>query len=271
MTNHRSFLKWAGGKYSSLKHILPNLPPATRLIEPFAGSGVVFINSDYSNYLLGELNHDLVTLFKIVQKDGLKFIEFCKELFTENNNTKIQYYNFRKNFNSTKDPYFKSALFLYLNKHGYNGLCRYNSTGIFNVPFGKYKKPYFPLNELTYFFKKSQQATFIEEDFRNTFSYARTGDVIYCDPPYVPISKSSNFTNYTNLKFNLEAQEELARLAEEYSKKGITVIISNHDTDFTREQYKQSNIISFPVPRFISCNIGKRYPVRELLAVFKAE
>ena len=113
MTNHRSFLKWAGGKYSSLKHILPNLPPATRLIEPFAGSGVVFINSDYSNYLLGELNHDLVTLFKIVQKDGLKFIEFCKELFTENNNTKIQYYNFRKNFNSTKDPYFKSALFLY--------------------------------------------------------------------------------------------------------------------------------------------------------------
>ncbi len=264
----RSFLKWAGSKYNCLEHIIPHIPAGNRLIEPFTGSGTIFLNADCGSYILGESNLDLVNLCKILKSDGIEFINFCQEYFIEETNTESKYYELREIFNQTCDIYLKSALFLYLNRHGYNGLCRYNSKGGYNVPFGLYTKPYFPLKEMQFFHKKSQQAQFIHQDFRKTFESAERGDVIYCDPPYVPILKKTKLLPYTAKLFTIEDQIELAELAMETAAKGIPVILSNHDTEFTRHHYQKAKIISFPVARYINCQTALRQPVKELIALF---
>ena len=269
MIKYRPFLKWAGNKLHCIEHVLGTLPESTRLIEPFTGSGAVFLNSNYSKYLLAEHNQDLVSLFKYVQKEGPSFINDCEWYFKGEFNDKTCFYALRSEFNECTDQRKRAILFLYLNRHGYNGLCRYNGSGGFNVPFGQINRPYFPRIEMTRFHHKSKHAQFIQADFRETFKKSKPGDVIYCDPPYVPLSNSANFSNYSKKTFTLEDQIDLANLAIQTAKNGIPVIISNHDTSFTREQYYPAQIISFPVRRTISCKGNNRQKVQELLAIFK--
>ncbi|STY30106.1 DNA adenine methylase [Legionella wadsworthii] len=268
MVKIRPFLKWAGSKYNCLQNIIPFLPPGKRLIEPFAGSGVIFMNTQYSSYLLAESNFDLISLYTTLQNQGKSFINFCEKFFCPEFNNKEKYYQIRSDFNTLANTPQKAAFFLYLNRHGYNGLCRYNSKGIYNVPFGLYTKPYFPYKEMQFFYLKSQQAKFIHNDFRKTFEQAERGDVIYCDPPYVPLSEKSPHLPYTKKIFTTEDQIELTELAQETAAKGIPVILSNHDTEFTRYHYRKAEIISFPVSRFINCQASLRQPVKELLAIF---
>ena len=239
------------------------------MIEPFTGSAAIFINTDYPDYLLAEENKDLISLFQHLKIENESFIHWCKTFFCPENNCSIRYYELRDQFNQCTDTRERAALFLYLNRHGYNGLCRYNKQGIYNVPFGRYSKPYFPEKEMRFFNIKSQQATFIQGDFRETFTHARVGDLIYCDPPYAPLVQISNFSSYTHRKFGADEQIILADLARESAARGITVIISNHDTKFTREQYYDADIKSFNVRRQISCNAGQRSPAKELLAIFR--
>lgn len=161
----RPFLKWAGSKVNCIEAILNSLPPANRLIEPFTGSGAIFINSNYPYYLLAEENKDLIGLFRCLQDEGEGFINYCADFFSLQNNCADKYYWFREQFNKSTNIKYKSALFLYLNRHGYNGLCRYNQSGLYNVPFGRYLKPYFPRNEMNYFFRNPSRLNL----FRVTF------------------------------------------------------------------------------------------------------
>lgn len=268
MTKIRPFLKWAGSKYNCLQEVLAALPPGQRLIEPFTGSGVIFMNTKYPEYLMAESNKDLIQLFTALKERGESFINYCQEHFKPETNYKEHYYTIRTRFNTLSHSDERAALFLYLNRHGYNGLCRYNSQGIYNVPFGLYAKPYFPRNEMLFFHQKSGDAQFMQNDFRKTFALAQRGDVIYCDPPYVPLAEHTKELPYTQKKFNKEDQIELAELARETAAKGIPVIISNHDTEFTRTQYHKARIKSFPVSRWISCKTKLRQPAKELIAVF---
>lgn len=269
MTKIRPFLKWAGSKYNCMNEILLSLPQGKRLIEPFTGSGVVFMNTNYSSYLLAEGNLDLVTIFTKLQKHGNSFINYCQQYFKQEKNCKDAYYSLRDEFNNMSNSKKKSAIFLYLNRHGYNGLCRYNSKGKYNVPFGLYAKPYFPAQEMLMFHQKSNNTEFIHQDFRKTFALAEPGDVIYCDPPYVPLMQTTGAIRYNQKSFTNEDQIELAELAQETAAKGIPVILSNHDTEFTRHHYRKAQLKSFSVSRWISCHPDKRQPVKELIAVFK--
>jgi DNA adenine methylase len=269
MTKVRPFLKWAGNKYHCLSPILNTLPQGMRFIEPFAGSAVVFMNTHYSDNLLAEDNADLIRLYHYIQTEGPAFIEYCRKWFVPKNNHPDQYYQFRQQFNQLRHSRRKAALFLYLNRHGYNGLCRYNSKGTYNVPFGRYKKPYFPYHEMLQFYQKSQGAKFIQADFRKTFALAQANDVIYCDPPYVPLQQCSNFSAYTAKKFTENDQIALVHCALAAVNKGSTVIISNHDTAWTREYYHAAEIQSFSVRRMINCKTNQRLPVKEILAVFR--
>ncbi len=269
MKYNRSFLKWAGNKYRCLDYILQSFPSAKRLIEPFTGSASVFLNANYSEYLLAEANQDLVLLFQFIQQEGSKFIDDCAVFFCPENNVKSRYYALREQYNLSKNLRERAVLFLFLNRHGYNGLCRYNQQGIYNVPFGSYPKPYFPRKEMLNFHAKSQKAHFIHSDFRKTFEYAKPGDVIYCDPPYSPTQQATNFASYIDKCFGEEDQIQLAQLAKNSAAKGITVIISNHDTSFTRLQYRDAEITSFLVRRSINCKSDERHYVKELVAVYK--
>lgn len=263
----KPFLKWAGNKYRIVDKIRGLLPPGRRLIEPFAGSAAVFLNTDYAENLVNDLNSDLIQLFVVLKEHGLSFVDECKSLFTSDTNVAEVYYQFRQEFNATTDPFRKASLFLYLNRHGYNGLIRYSSNG-FNTPFGRYKKPYFPFEEMMLFYHKAQTAEFTSEDFEEVMRRAKPGDVIYCDPPYVPLSETANFTNYSAGGFGPTEQLRLAKLAEELSDQGIPVLISNHNNEFTQDAYKAAEISMFDVPRFISCDGKNRTKAAELLALF---
>jgi DNA adenine methylase len=271
MGKHRAFLKWAGGKYSLSNVIDAMLPSGERLIEPFVGAGSVFLNTDYKHYLLNDINQDLINLYKIIQSRPQDYIRDSARFFNPEHNQSDVYYRLRQEFNDSKDIYYRSLLFLYLNRHGFNGLCRYNKKGGYNVPFGKYKRPYFPERELEFFAEKAQQATFVCEGYRQTFSRARHNDVIYCDPPYVPLSKTASFTSYAGNGFGLDEQADLANAAEEaVARANVSVLISNHDTIWTRKIYEHANVIdSVKVSRTISQKGSKRHKVGELLALYQ--
>ncbi len=266
----RPFLKWAGNKYRVLKHILPQLPVGEQLIEPFAGSCAVFLNTDYPRYLISDVNPDLIRLFKILQREGELFINYAQKFFTPQNNSEQRYYQLRQQFNSTTNDRKKAALFLYLNRHCYNGLCRYNKSHQFNVPFGRYKRPYFPAREMHSFHIKAQLAEFVCQDFGKTVSQAQRSSVIYADPPYIPLNTTSRFTGYSSNGFDLNEQEELARTAEQATQRGVSVLISNHDTPFARKIYRNATLMHFNVRRSISCNGQQRNEVAELLALFES-
>ena len=266
---NRAFLKWAGGKYALVEKIQARLPQAEILVEPFVGAGSVFLNTDYPRYLLNDINPDLINLYKILQNHPDDYVEQSESLFTAKNNDPLRYYELRKEFNQSQDIFQRAVIFLYLNRFGYNGLCRYNLSGIFNVPFGRYKAPYFPRKELYYFAEKAERATFMCEPYENIFHLASKNSVIYCDPPYAPISKTANFSNYSKNGFNLEEQTQLAEIAyKTASQKEIPVLISNHDTPFTRKIYKQAKLSKLQVNRFISQSGGTRNKVSELLALY---
>jgi DNA adenine methylase len=244
------------------------LPEGKRLIEPFAGAAAVFMNTDYASALLSDSNADLISLYSVLKEEGEQFARYCGSLFVPENNVPEAYYALRDEFNSTHNKRRKAALFLYLNRHGYNGLCRYNAKGLFNVPVGRYVKPYFPAEEMLAFHAKAQRAEFQVADFRDVMRQARPGDVVYCDPPYVPLSRTANFTGYGKAGFSEDDQCELVRISEELAEHGVPVVISNHDTSFTVHAYRNAQITRFPVQRFISRNGQNRGRAGELLALF---
>jgi DNA adenine methylase len=268
---NRAFLKWAGGKFSLIEDITAKLPQAKKLIEPFVGAGSVFLNTNYSKYLLNDINADLINLYNIVKHQSSDYITDSAKFFTPAFNEEQRYYQIRQEFNDSEDIYERAIFFLYLNRHGYNGLCRYNNSGKFNVPFGRYKAPYFPEKELMYFAEKSQLATFTCDSFERVFARARKNSVIYCDPPYAPISKTAMFNSYAAGGFTLDNQIKLASLARRTGyKRNIPVLVSNHDTEFTRDIYQGADMTELQVSRFISQNGSTRIKVAELLALFQA-
>lgn len=265
---NKPFLKWAGAKTRLTPRICKVLPSGNVLIEPFIGSGAVFLNTDYPQYILADINPDLINLYKILQKEQDKFIKYASKFFTTSSNNSEVYYQNRELFNKTKQGEKRAALFIYLNRHGYNGLCRYNKSGLYNVPFGRYKKPYFPAEEMSFFAKKSSNAIFVCKDFADVMEDSVAGDVIYCDPPYVPVSDTSFFTQYAHQDFAIQCQQRLVELARKISAKGTSVVISNHDNKLTRELYQDAKIESFLVQRYISCKGSERKKAKELLAIY---
>lgn len=266
----KPFLKWAGNKYQIVERIKALLPYGKRLIEPFVGSGALFLNTHYPCYLLADANPDLIHLYHQLQTGGQAFIDDCRTFFVPENNQPEQFYALRDRFNGTTDAREKAALFVYLNKHCYNGLCRYNAKGGFNVPFGKYTKPYFPEVEMQFFYEHAQRALFQQANFVETMEMAEPGDVVYCDPPYVPLSATANFTSYSADKFGTAEQAKLAEMAARLAAREIPVVISNHDTPYTREAYARAQEkVYFAVQRFISCDGANRAKADEVLAVFK--
>lgn len=268
---HRSFLKWAGGKKKVIPHIQAILPTKgkRRLVEPFVGGGSVFLNVDFDEYLLVDMNQDLISLFNLLKTSSDVIIEKSRVYFDGSYNQAEAYYALRSQFNATTDPIERAILFIYLNRHGYNGLCRYNQKGGYNVPFGRYKQPYFPEKEMHFFAQRAQNATFIQGDFATAFAQLTNEDVVYCDPPYSPINRTSNFTAYAGNDFGDEEQARLVECAQHAQLQGIATVISNHWVPFTKNLYQNASKQSkFAVQRNISQKGKTRGKVKEVLALY---
>ncbi len=191
----KSPIKWAGGKTRVMPKLLKHLPKADCLIEPFVGSGTVFMNTEYRRYVLCDSNRALINFFRVLTSDIERLIGTARGMFLNGNNEE-RYYNRRELFNSmqwsdTGKPdtaLLYAALFLYLNRHSFNGLYRVNQKGEHNVPLGKYAAPYFPADEMRSFAEEANdtKAVFIDGDFRHTIPDVMQlayDAVIYCDPP----------------------------------------------------------------------------------------
>jgi DNA adenine methylase len=266
----RPFLKWAGGKFGILDRIFDALPPGERLVEPFVGAGAVFLNAGFASNVLADSNPHLIATLGNVQSRVDEVMAELESLFIPANNCEPAYYTLRDEFNA--DPVSSprhAALFIYLNRHCFNGLCRFNRSGAFNVPFGQHKSVGLPREEIMQFHAAARSATFTCAGFQETMAAAVPGDVIYADPPYVGLSETAKFTSYDGKVFGEKEQRDLAEAARAAAARGVRVVISNHDTSFTRELYAGAELRHFSVGRSISCKGEKRGAAPELIAIFK--
>lgn len=271
----RPFLKYPGGKFKIYPSIINHLPRGKRLVEPFCGSCAIALNTDYPSYLLGDLNADIIQLCRQIKHGRIGFIKSCSNYFVPKNKKEDTYYELRERFNAVardrlegKSTRSSSQLFLYLNRHCYNGLSRYNKGGMFNVPFGHYERPYFPLREMLAFMDKAEDFTFFSGDFRACLDKVETGDVVYCDPPYSDPEDGISFKGYTSNGFSSENHRELVDRAKHLSAKGVPVVISNHDTLETRELYKDAKSIhTLETKRQIGCTAESRKKIRKEIVV----
>jgi len=282
---NKTFLKWAGNKTKVLPHIIPHIGYPKRYCEPFGGSLAVALNTPAEQYILNDVNKDLVAIYRsLVNANDDSFVQYCEELFVPENNTREAYLELREHFNQATDTTERARLFIYLNKHCFNGLSRYNSKGEFNVPYGrefkdkntkekKIENAYFPKEEMMNFrmyFLSKQLVRFTSLSFEDSSLYEdlEAGDVVYFDPPYVPASDTANFTSYATDGFTSDQQVQLAQLSESLASKGVRVIVSNHDVPVTRELYKSATIYPIQVTRTVAAKVDSRKKANELIAVF---
>lgn len=261
-----TILKWAGNKTAIMPELRKHLPAGQRLVEPFAGSCAVMMATDYPHYLVADVNPDLINLYSVIKDNVEHLISIAKGLFAKNNVAEC-YYDIRKEFNYGSDlpAVCRAAMFLYLNRHGYRGLCRYNKKGIYNNPYGHYKKPYFPEAEIRSFAEKSQRATFICASYHETLTMLRAGDVVYCDPPY-----DGTFSQYHSNGFTQRDQGTLSALLIDYVEVGGSVVVSNSDTALTRYLYRSFNLHLITAPRSMGVSAGEGKSAAEILAVSKS-
>lgn len=278
----RPFIKWAGGKSRILPQLLQHLPKADCLVEPFVGSASVFLNTDYRRYVLADINPDLINLLRVAKRYPDQLIEDARPLFLNGNNP-AYYAEIRSEFNAIASKsaasipeydLLRAAAFLYLNRHGYNGLCRYNLQGEYNSPFGKSAgAPYFPDTEIRLFSEKANdtRAIFLCTSFEYTLrSIGGNSAAIYCDPPYIPASKTANFTQYHTAPFTTAHHRLLASMLQELNTRhGTGVVISNSDTPQTRDIYHSFNLQNIDVQRSISTNTEKREKAKEVIGILK--
>lgn len=271
---HKSFLYWPGGKSNLVSQILDEMPDCTminRYIEPFVGGGSVVLNVPYAvPKIINDVNPGLIAVYRALKHRPLEFIPTVNSKLTHRFNNKETYYRLRSAFNKKQT---RADLFVYLNKLGFNGLCRFNAKGHFNVAYG-YRKPQqliSPEMELLHASTVMQNTSIFNVDFREVLESACEGDVIYCDPPYIPLSQTSNFTSYSTGGFSIEDQKDLARLARRAHKKGATVIVSNSDTTLSRQLYQGAIIHDVSVMRRLgSAHKKATRKQSEILAVYKA-
>lgn len=266
-------LKWVGSKVRLMPQLRDHLPEGKRLVEPFAGSCAVMMNTDYDEYLIADLNPDLVNLHKVMAYQTDVFLNEPEILFYAGNvgnkeARAVYYYAIRDAFNMSGKAFGSesveaAARFMYLNRHGFNGLCRYNRRGQFNVPYGKYKKTYFPLKEVRAFAEKAKRATFITAHYSETLALVRDGDVVYCDPPY--LTESGNFTSYTESGFSHLEQGRLARRLRRLAEKGVSVVASNSDLEMVHYLYTGFEAVKVKAPRSVGAAAASQKSAVELI------
>lgn len=260
---NRTVLKWVGSKVKVMAELKKHLPAGDRLVEPFAGSCAVMMNTDYPAYLVADINADLINMYAQISLHETDFIALAAEVFAQNK-TEASYYAIRAEFNNEPGLtlLYSAVYFLYLNRHCYRGVCRYNLSGEFNAPFEKTAKKYFPQKEIRAFSEKSQRAIFVCAGFSDTLMFALPGDVIYIDPPY-----DGTFSKYHTQGFGRPEHIELAAAVHELRRQGYPVVVSNSDNEFTREAYKGLEIHGITTFRSVGVAAGAGKQAAEIIAV----
>ncbi len=269
----KPFLKWAGGKGQLLRQFCDLYPPAkkvNRYVEPFLGSGAVFLHVQEllrpKTAILSDSNEELINAFQVV-RDQLK--PLIKKLEAHKRDHSEEYfYDLRARGEVGLSPVDRAARTIYLNKTCFNGLYRVNSKGLFNVPFGKFVNP--GIVNPDAFSRTSlalQTADLRAASFQQALAVAKKGDFVYFDPPYHPLSDTAFFTSYTRGVFGQAEQEELAAGFAALAARGCLVMLSNSDTPLVRKLYKPFDIRTVEARRNINSKTDRRGPIQEVVVI----
>jgi len=273
-TRPKPFLKWAGGKSRISKDIAELFPiNFKKYYEPFLGSGAVYFEISPQEGQLNDLNKYLIQTYIDIKDNVSGLISDLKVIDNEYHIKKTlaekekYYYSRRDEYNADEVlSVRKSALFIFLNKAGFNGMYRENSSGKYNIPFGQHDKCLIcdEVN-LRSVSNDIQKISFTTGDYKDAVAEAKDGDLVYFDPPYFPVSKTANFTTYQKGGFGQDEQQRLYDLAKELIGRGCYVAISNSDCKEAWNLYKDLNKAKIKVKRIINSNSRKRGIVTELL------
>lgn len=267
----RPFLKWAGGKTQLLPQ-LTRLIPCTvgTYYEPFIGGAAAFLSfvgqGRFFRAVINDQNPELTNLYHVV-RDRLDDLVGGLEAVLQNPqwNTRQCFLDVRASEPSSAVE--KAVRMIYLNKTAFNGLHRVNRAGKFNVPFGRYQNPrLYDLANLRDCSRALQGVEIRTGDFEDAVVAARAGDVVYLDPPYVPLSSTANFTAYSG-RFGSEEQQRLAQLCRQLAARGVYCVISNSDSEVTRKLYAGFEIRTVQARRSVNADATKRGKISELVVL----
>ena len=261
-------LKWAGGKSRLVPELRKRMSTRfRRYFEAFIGGGALFFRTAPENAVLGDMNNDLVNVYRCVAWNVEAVIR--KLVVLRRSHSEEHYYETRERWNGAGralPDIARAATFIYLNKTCYNGLWRVNSRGAFNVPVGRYVNPQiFDREGLRAASALLQRAELRVGSYAESMSDARKGDFVYLDPPYQPASKTASFTSYTTGSFGEDAQAELADHVRRLESMGVHVMVSNSDTPLIRKLYKGMRIDQVDCARAINSKAKKRGAVKEVI------
>ena len=267
------FVKWAGGKTQLLPKIRPFYPRPDQYetyFEPFLGGGAVYFDLRPKSGFLSDSNAELINAYTVVRTNVdsliLRLTRFAERY---RKSPEATYYQVRDEWDEPRrDPVERAAGLIFLNKTCYNGLYRVNRDGKFNVPWGKRKNPTICEREKLLAASDALHRAVIRcTDFHEALSLASSGDFVYLDPPYKPVSKTASFTGYTKDQFTMNDQISLAQALVELDRKGVRFLLSNSFSKDLQSLYRKHafQLTYVTAPRAISCNPKTRGQTKELL------
>jgi DNA adenine methylase len=263
------FLKWVGGKRQIIPAIAEHLPKTIKVyIEPFIGGGALLFHLQPKRAIINDFNSELVNVYSVIKNDLESLIIDLKK----HKNESDYFYKIRGIDRTGEIEKLTNAerasRIIYLNKTCFNGLYRVNSSGEFNSPFGKYKNPNI-INEPTLravnHYLNTNDIQIINGDYLEILQKADKNSFVYLDPPYHPVSESSNFTGYVQGGWDESDQVRLREACDDLTKRGINFLQSNSSADFIKQQYTNYSVHTIKANRAINSNGEKRGEVEELL------
>jgi len=289
----KPFIKWVGGKTQLIPSILPLIPDDFgTYYEPFLGGGALFFTlrsaREKFRACLNDLNTDLINTYRVVRDSPQGLIDLLTEWKKDYmRNPEPFFYEIRANEKKgLRTDEEMAARFIFLNKTAFNGLYRVNKKGGFNAPWGKYENP--PICDSDNILACSEalgnahlysgqyryvldNTTYSDGVYLGGSMCVTAGDVVYFDPPYVPLNPTSNFTAYTSEGFGLQQQKELAETFKMVASTGACVILSNSDTPIVRELYKDFEILTVSARRNINSKGDARGKINEVLVCCRSK
>lgn len=259
------FVKWAGGKKQLLTRLEAYMPTSySKYYEPFIGGGALLLDIQPSKAIINDVNEQLLNVYKQLKADAESVIGIIHELDSVDCD-KERYLKLRSVYNEKISQHILdaecAALTIWINKHCFNGLYRVNSKGLFNVPYNN-KVGGVSMNEENLrnigFYLNSKSVEIRTGDFEAACEDVQAGDFVYFDSPYIPVSATANFTDYTKDGFGYEDHCRLAELYRRLDALGAKVMLSNHNVDLVYDLYKGFKIEVVDVKRAINRDASKR-------------
>lgn len=259
------FVKWAGGKRQLIPQIRERMPAQfNNYYEPFVGGGAVFFELLPENAVINDINRALINAYQMICDHPQEFLQEINRLDAEMwEDGKKYYYSLREHYNDKlmKDEFDVelAALFVFINKHCFNGLYRVNGKGLFNVPYNNSRRSSVDEQSIIGISEFLRNVTIISGDFEAACEGASVGDFVFIDSPYAPLNPTS-FESYTKEGFDIESHRRLANLFDELTARGCYCMLTNHNTELINELYgnKGYTIDVVSVKRMINSDASKR-------------